>query len=189
MLLWMLKAHPVEQMATLACSLQPYVFICSYSPQTWLLSLTSSLERWRTGDWPLTERRASSTTPTGPQLQTNWLSPRSSLMSSHTRWLSKCCRHSLSVCTTREVSSNAAIRGYIAACGVGTDLILPFRRIKCCFCVQWFGNLVTMEWWNDLWLNEGFAKFMEFISLDLTYPELHVVRDIPAFSYFTIIYF
>lgn len=36
-----------------------------------------------------------------------------------------------------------------------------------------------MEWWNDLWLNEGFAKFMEFISLDLTYPELHVVRDFP----------
>ncbi|XP_048382848.1 endoplasmic reticulum aminopeptidase 1b [Stegostoma tigrinum] len=39
---------------------------------------------------------------------------------------------------------------------------------------QWFGNLVTMEWWNDLWLNEGFAKFMEIISVNITYPELQV---------------
>jgi aminopeptidase N len=36
---------------------------------------------------------------------------------------------------------------------------------------QWFGNLVTMRWWDDLWLNEGFASWMEIKAMEAFHPE------------------
>jgi len=39
---------------------------------------------------------------------------------------------------------------------------------------QWFGNLVTMAWWSDLWLNEGFATWVASLAMDKLFPEWEI---------------
>lgn len=42
---------------------------------------------------------------------------------------------------------------------------------------QWFGNLVTMRWWNDLWLNESFATLMSYMAVDALEPSWNTWLD------------
>ena len=42
---------------------------------------------------------------------------------------------------------------------------------------QWFGNLVTMRWWDDLWLNESFATMMEYLAADSFYPDWNIWEE------------
>jgi len=48
---------------------------------------------------------------------------------------------------------------------------------------QWFGNLVTMDWWTYLWLNEGYANFSEYLCVDHIFPEMKIWNLFLTYSF------
>lgn len=47
---------------------------------------------------------------------------------------------------------------------------------------QWFGNLVTMQWWDELWLNEGFATWVGYYAVDYLFPEWDIFSEFVSSS-------
>ncbi|KAM6076076.1 glutamyl aminopeptidase [Chlamydotis macqueenii] len=43
---------------------------------------------------------------------------------------------------------------------------------------QWFGNIVTMDWWDDLWLNEGFASYFEFLGVNAAESDWQMLEQV-----------
>ena len=62
-------------------------------------------------------------------------------------------------------------RCIIVICHELTHQVGPMKSGFLSRLIQWFGDLITMAWWSDLFLNEGFAEYFESFIQTKVYPE------------------
>jgi aminopeptidase N len=66
------------------------------------------------------------------------------------------------ICMLTDAHTSVSVRQYVAT-------VIAHETSH-----QWFGNLVTMKWWDDLWLNESFATLMEYVCVDALFPAWNI---------------